>query len=87
MKRGQSSGDNSKRVNSAENQQDQEKEHVIYEDPFVDQYEEEDIVDDSQMNEDEVQEMGMDEEENERHDVIIDIFSNSIRYSKLVEIS
>lgn len=70
MKRGQSGNDSSKRVNSTQNQQQDEKDVVVYEDPFVDQYEEEDIVDESQLNEDEVEEMGMEEEEEEKHDVI-----------------
>lgn len=69
MKRGQSNNENSKRVNSIQNQQDNGEDLIVYDDPFVDQYEEEDIVDDSQLNEDEVEEMGMEEEEEERHDV------------------
>lgn len=69
MKRGQSNNENSKRVNSSQNQQEKDENLVFYEDPFVDQYEEEDVVDDSQMNEDEVEQMGMEEEEEERHDV------------------
>ena len=69
MKRGQSNNENSKRVNSIQNQQDKGEDLIVYDDPFVDQDEEEDIVDDSQLNEDEVEEMGMEEEEEERHDV------------------
>ena len=69
MKRGQSNNENSKRVNSIQNQQDKGEDLIVYDDPFVVQYEEEDIVDDSQLNEDEVEEMGMEEEEEERHDV------------------
>ena len=69
MKRGQSNNENSKRVKSIQNQQEKGDDLIVYDDPFVDQYEEEDIVDDSQLNEDEVEEMGMEEEEEERHDV------------------
>lgn len=75
MKRGQFGNESSKRVNSTQNQQQDEKDLVVYEDPFVDQYEEEDIVDESQLNEDEVEEMGMDEEEEEKHDVIELVYS------------
>ena len=87
IKRGQSNNENSKRVNSIQNQQDKGEDLIVYDDPFVDQYEEEDIVDDSQLNEDEVEEMGMEEEEEERHDVSIYTLSNCFRYLKSAKIN
>ena len=71
MKRGGPSGENSKRVDSS-NPNQEDSSHVILEDPFIDQYEEEEIVDgneeDEGMAEEELQN---EEQEDKAHDVCI----------------
>lgn len=71
MKRGAGGEESGKKQNVTTNEPQEDNTHVIYEDPFIDQYEEEDIVDEKEEDEGKVEELGGDEEENERHDVRI----------------
>lgn len=71
MKRGGSSEDNSKRVDSS-NPNKEDSTHVILEDPFIDQYEEEEIIDGAEENEEMAEEELQNEEQEDKvHDVCI----------------
>ncbi|KAK8816977.1 glutamate-rich WD repeat-containing protein [Blastocystis sp. ATCC 50177/Nand II] len=69
MKRGAGGEENGKKLNSTTNEPKEDTTHVVYEDPFVDQYEEEEFVEDNEEDEDKVEELNGEEEETERHDV------------------
>ena len=69
MKRGNQSGNDSKKVNS-EKLTTEDSTNLVFEDPFIDQYEEEEIVDGNEENEDMAEEEFQNEQqEGERHDV------------------
>lgn len=82
MKRGAGGEENGKKLNSTTNEPKEDTTHVVYEDPFVDQYEEEEFVEDNEEDEDKVEELNGEEEETERHDVSFPMSCITIRYSK-----
>ena len=81
MKRGAEGEENGKKLNSTTNESQEDTTHVIYGDPFVDQYEEEEFVEDNE-DEDKVEELNGEEEETERHDVCGTTDLITVRYSK-----
>ena len=71
MKRGGSSGENAKKVDSS-NPNQEDSSHVILEDPFIDQYKEEEIIDGNEEDEEMAEEEFQNEEQEEKpHDVYI----------------
>lgn len=87
MKRGNYSDTNSKRVNS-ENPSTEDTTNLVFEDPFIDQYEEEEIVDGNEEDEEMAEEEFQNEQqEGERHDVCGRIEESFCRSSVLEETS
>ena len=76
MKRGAGGEENGKKLNSTTNEPKEDTTHVVYEDPFVDEDE------DNEEDEDKVEELNGEEEETERHDVSFPMSCITIRYSK-----
>ena len=87
MKRGNQTGNDSKKVNS-EKPITEDTTNLVFEDPFIDQYEEEEIVDGNEENEDMAEEEFQNEQqEGERHDVCGRNRSSFHRYLELEEIN
>lgn len=69
MKRGNNRDSSQKRTNVWGNGQAEDQENILYEDPYIDTYEEEDIVDPKEEEEIEKRELEGIDEEREVHDV------------------
>lgn len=69
MKRGSNGDSSRKRTNAQGNGQAEDQENIIYEDPYIDTYEEEDIVEEKEEEELEKRELAGYDEDREVHGV------------------